>query len=87
MNLGQLKQYLAKYPPDMHDMEVYMMSSPNGHRHVEPLCFIGYYPMPKCESIVLGTLTEMQRMVEAGEMEKPKGYIDPSDSDPYIFGL
>lgn len=86
MTLGQLKKSLAKHPPDMDDMEVSLSVSRGGKRQHEPLCFVGYFPEPGREQIILGGLTEVQRMVEAGEIEPPEGYISPDKSDPRLFG-
>ncbi len=85
MQLGDLKKALAKYPPDMNDIEVMVVVSRKGKRQAEPLCFVGYLPKQGLEHVVLGTLTEVQRMVENGELEKPEGYIGPEETDSRLF--
>lgn len=85
MRLGDLKKGLAKLPPDMNDMEVYVAVCRRGKKQVEPLCASGYLPLPGKESIILVGLTEIQRLVESGELERPDGYIDPEDSNPKLF--
>lgn len=86
MTLGQLKKSLAKHPPDMDDMEINLAVSRGGKGQCEPLCFVGYLPIPGKETIILGGLTEVQRMVEKGEIKPPEGYIDPSETDSKLFG-
>jgi hypothetical protein len=79
MKLGLLKQSLAKLPPDMHDMEVIVRTAYNGEIQYDLLCYTGYAQSHGC--ILLGTMTDVQRMVESGEMEKPEGYFPPSESN------
>lgn len=86
MKLGELKKSLAKYPPDMDDMEILLTIARDNERQIEPLCFVGYLPLQNHECVVLGGLTEVQRMVKAGEIPKPDGYIEPDDSGPHLFG-
>jgi len=81
MKLGELKKSLHKLPPDMDDMEVVVLYALNDQRQFDLLCFTGYIPMKGREMIGLGTLSEVQRMVEHGEMEKPEGYIEPDVND------
>ncbi len=85
MKLGELKKSLAKFPPDMDDMEAIVVLARNDKKQYEPLCFTGYLPLQGSECIALGTLTAVQQMVKDGEIPKPKGYIDPEDSNPYLF--
>lgn len=81
MKLGQLKKSLAKLPPDMDEMEVLIAFARKGERQYENLCFAGYVPQPGLESIVLGSTSEIQRMVENHEIEKPEGYFPPTHED------
>ncbi len=85
MKLGALKKSLAKFPPDMDDMEVIVVVARKDKKEYEPLCFTGYPPLKGSECIALGSLTAVQQMVENGEIPKPKGYIDPNDGDPPLF--
>jgi hypothetical protein len=85
MKLGDLKKSLSKFPPDMNDMEVIIVVARKDKKEYEPLCFTGYLPLKGSECIALGTLTAVQCMVKNGEMPKPKGYIDPDDSNPLLF--
>ena len=41
--------------------------------------FWGMIPIGDTGVIVAGGLSEIQRMVEAGEMSQPEGYFPPSD--------
>ena len=79
MKLKDLKKSLAKLPPDMDDMEVMTAYAVKGERHYELLCFTGLVPLEGHEFIVLGTISEMHRMVEAGQITKPDGYITPEE--------
>ena len=74
MRLKELKLSLAKYPPDMDDMEVIVVTGANGEKQYDLLCFVGYLPLPNHESIALGSLTAVKVMVATGEIQKPDGY-------------
>jgi hypothetical protein len=83
MKLLDLRRSIRKLPPDMDDMEL-MVSYANGTKRMyEPLCFVGYCPLSGHEFFVLGTLSEVQRMVEKGEMQPPKGYVTPEQMKPF----
>lgn len=79
MTLGELKSSLNKLPPDMNDMEVIVSYAINGEPEYELLCFTGYFPLKGHECIILGTMTEIQRKVENGEVDPPEGYKSPKD--------
>ena len=74
MKLGELKKSLSKYPPDMDDMEVVVVTGANGEKKYDLLCFVGYLPLPGHESVAIGTLSAVKVMVASGEMPKPDGY-------------
>jgi hypothetical protein len=76
MQLKELKLSLAKYPPDMDDMELVVVTGANGEKQYDLLCFVGYLPLPGHESVALGTFSAVRVMVESGEMQKPDGYDD-----------
>ena len=76
MKLSEIKSSLKKYPPDMDDMEVVVITGANGEKQYDLLCFVGYLPMPGHESIALGSLSAVKVMVASGEIEKPNGYDD-----------
>jgi hypothetical protein len=76
MRLGELKKSLQKYPPDMDDMELVIVTAPKGEKEYELLCFTGYLPIPNHEAIALGGLSAVKAMVESGEIPKPEGYDD-----------
>ena len=78
MTLKQLKQSTLYQSSDLDDMEVMVSVARNGKRHLEPLCFLGMIPVNDTGIVVAGGLTEIQRMVEAGELAAPKGYIKPT---------
>ena len=76
MKLGELKKSLAKYPPDMDDMEIVVVTGANGEKQYDLLCFVGYLPTPGHESVAIGSLSAVKVMVASGEIQKPDGYDD-----------
>ena len=76
MRLRELKKSLQKYPPDMDDMEMVVVTGLDGEKRYELLCFVGYLPIPNHESVALGSLSAVKVMVESGEIPKPDGYDD-----------
>lgn len=76
MRLRELKKSLQKYPPDMDDMEMVVVTGLDGEKRYELLCFVGYLPIPGHESVALGSLSAVKVMVESGEIPKPDGYDD-----------
>jgi len=83
MKLKDLKKSTLYQSSDLDDMIVMLCVTRNGKQEYEPLCFMGWMPMkedPEKSFVVLGGLTEIQRMVENGEMKKPRGYISPKDA-------
>ena len=85
MTLKELKKSTMYQTSDFDDLHVMVCVSRNGKRQLEPLCFLGLAPVANPEMVVIGGLTEIQRMVEKGEIPKPEGYIDPSVSDPIVL--
>lgn len=79
MTLKELKKSTLYQSSDLDDMEIVMAVSRNGKRQMEPLVFLGMKPVEETGVIILGGLTEMQRMVESGEMSKPEGYFPPTE--------
>lgn len=74
MRLGELKKSLSKYPPDMDDMEVVIVTGQDGEKQFDVMCFTGYLPIPDHECIALGGLSAVKVMVASGEIEKPDGF-------------
>jgi hypothetical protein len=85
MTLKELKNSTLYQSSDLDDLEVMVCVSRNGKRQLEPLCFLGMAPTVNPTIAIVGGLTEIQRMVENGEMERPEAYIDPAFSNPIIF--
>lgn len=83
MNLKDLKRSTIYQSSDLDDMTVMVAVSRNGKRQLEPLCFLGYSANPGF--IIIGGLTEVQRMVENGEIQEPVDYIPPSELPKYFF--
>lgn len=78
MTLKQLKESTLYQSSDLDDMEVLVSVSRDGKRQLEPLVFLGMLPMGERGCVIAGGLTEMQRMVEKGELAPPEGYIKPT---------
>jgi len=78
MTLKQLKESTLYQSSDLDDMEVFVSVSRDGKRQLEPLVFLGMLPLGDKGCIIAGGLTEMQRMVEKGELAPPEGYIKPT---------
>jgi len=74
MTLGELKKSLAKLPPDMNDMQMVIIYAKNGEMKMELVAFTGYIPAPGFECIAIGSVSEIKRRVDAGEMDPPEGY-------------
>jgi len=84
MKLGELKQSLAKLPPDMDDMQVLLVYAKDGKPQLECLAFTGYIPTKGSECVAIGGMSEVQRRVEAGLMTLPKRYdesLPPEDNE------
>lgn len=81
MKFKDLKKSTLYQTSDFDDMNVMICVSRNGKQQYEPLCFLGICPLEGNEFIVIGGLTEVQRMVETGKMDRPAGYIDPMKTD------
>ena len=76
MKLGELKKSLSKYPPDMDDMEMVVVTGANGEKQYDLLCFVGYLPIPNHEAVAIGALSAVKVMVASGEIPKPDGFDD-----------
>lgn len=86
MNLGELKASFAKLPSDMDKMEVMVAYAINGKREYELVCFTGFVPLEN-GFVVVGALSETQRMVETGQITKPEGYISPEEYKKFMEEL
>ena len=71
MNLGQIKEALAKFNQDMDSAEVFFLYAANGQRHVDMTCGVGIIPIDDTAHIAIVGLTEMERVKQAtGELPK-----------------
>jgi hypothetical protein len=86
MKLKDLKKSTLYQSSDLDDMEVMLCVSRDGKQQYEPLCFMGWVPLEGHEFVVLGGLTEVQRLVETGKMKKPEGFIPSSETKDIIEG-
>lgn len=86
MTLKDLKKSTLYQSSDLDDMEVMICISRDGKKQYEPLCFMGWVPLEGHEFVVLGGISEVQRMVESGQIKKPPGYIPPSETKHLIEG-
>lgn len=85
MTLGELKKSTLYQSSDLDDMMVMIAVSRNGKQQLEPLCFLGVSVSPPPGIILIGGLTEVQRLVEGGVISKPDDYIPPEDLDQFFF--
>ena len=85
MTLRELKKSTIYQSSDLDDMTVMIAVSRNGKRQLEPLCLLGFSVAPEPGIVIIGGLTEVQRMVEGGELAKPDDYIPPEDLPKYFF--
>lgn len=84
MKLKDLKKSTLYQSSDLDDMEVMIAVCRKGKTQYEPLCFLGIVPMEGNEFVIVGGLTEVQRMVEAGQLKAPPGYISPEQTKDLI---
>ncbi len=84
MNVGDLKQLLSKLPPDCDDLSMILVSAQDGETGHDLLVGLGYVELGEKTLIALIGYREIQRRVQSGQMEKPKGYVDlpPPNDDP-----
>jgi len=87
MKIGDLKKALSRFPPDMDDTGIIMVTSSKGKTTFDLLAGVGYMPLNGTGVPALVGLTEIQRQVEAGKLEKPEGYKPlPPDPDDVVPG-
>ena len=79
MTLGNLKTALAKFPPDMNDMQMLVVYAQDNKMKMELMGFVGYIPNKGLECVAVGALSEIKRRVESGQMPPPDGYDEISD--------
>jgi hypothetical protein len=79
MKIGELRTAMARFPPDMDDTEVFMMTSVDNKTTYDQLTGFGYITFDENVHPVLVGLSEIQRRVESGEMDKPDGYFPPKN--------
>jgi hypothetical protein len=84
MKLKELKKSTLYQSSDLDEMEIMIAVCRNGQTQYEPLCFMGWQPLPENPEggfVVIGGLTEIQRLVESGKIPAPEGYISPEQSN------
>jgi hypothetical protein len=74
MNLGQLKQALAKFPTDMDSAEMFLAFESIAGRTYENVCGVGILPIGDTAHLALAGVSYIQSQVENGKMSKPEGY-------------
>jgi len=79
MNVRELKQLLAKFPPDCDDMHVFLTTAVSGKPEVDLVSGTGYFRWVGSNGEELTVIAiighrEIQRQVESGRMEAPEGY-------------
>ena len=66
MNLGEYKKMLAKFPPDMDDLHVMLVTVINGERQIDLVTGMGHIPLPNGGmAVAVVGYEEIKRQVEA----------------------
>jgi hypothetical protein len=88
MNLGQLKNSLAKFPVDMDSAEVFLIFETPEGRQYELLCATGLVPIEDTAHIGLVGNSYIHKQVEDGKLAKPAGYenLPPRAGDEWKQG-
>ena len=64
----------------MDDMQIVIVYARGEKMEIELAAFTGYIPTAGVECIAIGSISEIKRRVDSGEMEPPEGYGDIKDS-------
>ena len=81
MNVGQLKQSLARFAPDKDNTEVVFMFNVDGKDRVEDTAFVAYAELPEERGLVciLGTMSTAIDRMKKGTLKYPDNY-KPADT-------
>jgi hypothetical protein len=80
MNVGQLKQSLARFAPEKDNTEVVFMFNVEGKDRIEDVAFVAYSELPEEKGLVciLGTMSSAIERMKKGTLKYPDGY-NPGD--------
>ena len=75
MNVGQLKQSLARFAPEKDNIEVIFMFDVDGKNHIEDVAFVAYADLPNQAGMVciLGTKSAAEEKMKTGTLKYPDG--------------
>ena len=75
MNVGQLKQSLARFAPEKDNTEVIFMHNVDGKDKIEDVAFVAYADLPDQKGLVciLGTTSAAQERMKKGTLKYPDG--------------
>ncbi len=75
MNVGQLKQSLARFAPEKDVTEVLFLSNVEGKDRIEEISFVAYAELPDAKGLVciLGTTSAAQERMKKGTLKYPDG--------------
>lgn len=83
MTLKEFKQKILAQSSDFDDMEVILLTAHSKNREFDNYSFMGWVKTldGATNAFAIGGLTEIQRMVEKGEMAAPQGYVPRQNVD------
>ena len=75
MNVGQLKQSLARFAPEKDNTEVIFMHNVENKDHIEDIAFVAYADLPDNKGLVciLGTKSSAEARMKRGTLKYPDG--------------
>ena len=75
MNVGQLKQSLARFAPEKDNTEVIFMFNVEGKDRIEDVAFVAYSELPEEKGLVciLGTMSSAIERMKKGTLKYPDG--------------
>lgn len=75
MNVGQLKQSLARFAPEKDNTEVIFMHNVEGKDYAEDVAFVAYADLPDNKGLVciLGTKSSAEVRMKKGTLKYPEG--------------
>lgn len=75
MNVGQLKQSLARFASEKDNTEVLFLFNTEGKDQVEEIAFVAYADLPDQKGLVciLGTKSAAEEKMKRGTLKYPEG--------------
>lgn len=77
MNVGQLKQSLARFSSEKDNTEVIFMHNVDGKDQIEDVAFVAYADLPDNKGLVciLGTTSSAEARMKKGTLKYPDGNV------------